>query len=119
VDQIRQDEAKSTWNREVENKIANEFGATVHPGMMFNLAKDTMEKTKLWKIVKKMPKGALLHTHMDALVDLDWLIDALFTTPGMHVYCEQSLHNPKLQEFAPIRFKWLKSEHSKLISQHI
>jgi adenosine deaminase CECR1 len=116
VDQIKKDEAKSIWNPEVENKIADEFNATVHPGMMFNLAKSTMEKTKLWKIVKKMPKGALLHTHMDALVDLDWLINALLTTPGMHVHCEQSLHNPKTQEFAPIQFKWLKSDYRESLT---
>lgn len=97
--------------------MANEFGANTYPGMMFALAKEKMEKTKLWNIVKRMPKGALLHTHMDALVDLEWIFNALLETPGMHIYCEQSLHNPESQEFAPIRFKYLKQEHGKYVEK--
>ena len=30
------------------------------PGMMFGLAKDKMEATTLWRIVRRMPKGSLL-----------------------------------------------------------
>jgi len=58
VDQIRNEEAKSTWKPEVESNIANEFGANVYPGMMFALAKEKMEQTRLWKIVKKMPTSS-------------------------------------------------------------
>ena len=35
---------------------------------MFSLARERMEKTKLWKIVRKMPKGCLLHAHLDAMM---------------------------------------------------
>jgi adenosine deaminase CECR1 len=89
------------------------MGANSYPGMMFGLAKDKMERTKLWKIVKKMPKGALLHTHMDALVDLEFIFTALQDTPGMHIFCEHGLPDPKSLEFAPLQFKFLKSEHCK------
>lgn len=37
--------------------------------MCFTLAKERMERTELWKIVKKFPKGALLHAHLEAMVD--------------------------------------------------
>lgn len=93
--------------------MAKKTGENVYPGMMFGLAKERMERTKLWQIVRKMPKGALLHAHLDAMVDLDFIFGALLGTPGMHVYCERSLSDPAALEFPPIRFKYLKSEHSK------
>ena len=113
VSQIRSEEAHSTWTAEFEDHLAQETGSNVYPGMMFGLAKDRMEDTKLWQIVRKMPKGALLHAHMDALVDLDSIFDALMQTPGMHIYCGKSLSDADALEVAPVRFKYLKSEHRK------
>lgn len=55
----------------------------VYPGMMFSLARDRMEKSKLWKIVRRMPKGALLHCHLEAMVDFDWAMDLAFATDGI------------------------------------
>jgi adenosine deaminase CECR1 len=52
-----------------------------------NLAKDTMEKTKLWQIVRRMPKGTLLHAHCDAMVEFDYVFDVVLSTPGMHIKC--------------------------------
>lgn len=51
--------------------------------MMFNAAKGHMESTRLWKIVKRMPKGALLHAHLGATVDLDWVFQTALDTPGI------------------------------------
>lgn len=114
VNRIRDNEARTTWTSELENRLAKETGASVYPGMMFNLAKERMEKTKLWQIVRKMPKGALLHAHLDAMVDFDFVAGALMGTPGMHVYCEHSLVDLEHSELAPIRFKWLKAEYGQL-----
>lgn len=50
---------------------------------MFNVAKGHMESTKLWEIVRKMPKGALLHAHIGATVDLEWVFNEAINTPGM------------------------------------
>jgi adenosine deaminase CECR1 len=38
--------------------------------MMFNAAKSHMEGTRLWEIVSKMPKGALLHAQYVAMTQL-------------------------------------------------
>ena len=111
MDRIRDDEARTVWTSELENKLAKETGANVYPGMMFGLARDRMEKTKLWQIVRKMPKGALLHAHLDAMVDLNFIFEQLLGTAGMHVYCEHSLSDLDNSELAPIRFKYLKSDH--------
>ena len=55
----------------------------MYPGMMFSLAKDRMESSKLWRIVKKMPKGTLLHCHLGAMVDARWIIDEALHTEGI------------------------------------
>jgi adenosine deaminase CECR1 len=53
--------------------------------MMFTLAKDIIEKTRIWQIIRRMPKGCLLHAHMDAMVDFDYLFEILLAEPGMHL----------------------------------
>ncbi len=85
MQKIRDEENKAIWTPDLEEQLAQEEGAVVHPGMMFNLAKDRMEKTKLWQIVRKMPKGTLLHAHCDAMVDFDFLLQVTIDTPGMHI----------------------------------
>jgi adenosine deaminase CECR1 len=77
---------------------------------MFGLAKERMEKTKLWHIIRKMPKGALLHAHMDAMVDFDYLFDVLLSTPGMHISCVHALSTPIELEVGPVNFRFFKSE---------
>ena len=69
-----------------------------------------MEKTKLWQIIRKMPKGALLHAHMDAMVDFDYLFDVLLKTEGIHIQCVEALSTPTALEGAPFKFKFFKSE---------
>lgn len=63
VRNLRAHEASTVW------KKASEDAGDVFPGMSFTLAKDRMEKTKLWNIVQHFPKGALLHAHMEAMVN--------------------------------------------------
>jgi adenosine deaminase CECR1 len=109
VDRIRDEEQKSTWTSEFEDILAQKTGANVYPGMMFSLAKEKMEKTKLWQIIRKMPKGALLHAHMDAMVDFDFLFDILLKEKGMHIHCMTPLATPEALEAAPIKFRFFKS----------
>ena len=111
VGRIKDEEQKTIWTSEFENALAQETGANIYPGMMFSLAKDRMEKTKLWQIVRKMPKGALLHAHMDAMVDYEFLFEVLLSTPGMHIYCATPISTPQQLEVAPVSFRFLKTEH--------
>jgi adenosine deaminase CECR1 len=78
--------------------------------MMFSLAKERMEQTKLWQIIRKMPKGALLHAHMDAMVDFDFLFDTLLATPGMHILCMHAISTPQEFEVSPVKFRFLKTD---------
>lgn len=80
---------------------------TFFPGMMFTMAKSTMESTLLWKIVRRMPKGALLHAHLDAMVDFDYLFNLLFEIEGLHLACTSgSLATKEGREEAVIAVKF-------------
>ncbi|KAL1612208.1 hypothetical protein SLS60_000432 [Paraconiothyrium brasiliense] len=82
VSQIRFEEQQTLWSKDYEDSLASDY-VDIFPGMMFNLAKERMEKSKLWNIVRKMPKGALLHCHLEAMVDLDWVLEEAFATQGV------------------------------------
>lgn len=109
VDRIRDEERKNIWDSVVATAMGQKSGVAIYPGMTFSQAKKLMETTKLWQIVKRMPKGALLHAHLDAMVDLDYLFDLLLSTPGMHIYCASAVTNAKELETAPVKFKFIKS----------
>lgn len=110
VGRIREKEQRTVWTAEFEDSLAHKTGAIVYPGMMFSLAKERMETTQLWKIIRKMPKGALLHAHMDAMVDLDFLFSVLLATPGMHIHCHHRLSTAEELEVAAVKFRFFKSE---------
>lgn len=82
VSQIRFEEQQTLWTKEYEDSLLTDH-VDVFPGMMFSLAKERMEKSKLWQIVKRMPKGTLLHCHLEAMVDLDWALEEAFKTEGI------------------------------------
>ena len=109
VSQIRFEEQQTLWTKDYEEALATETG-DVFPGMMFNLARERIYKSKLWKIVKRMPKGALLHCHLEAMVDLGWLIDQVFSVKGMHVQADAPLSTVEARDTAPVTFQWLSSQ---------
>ncbi|KAF2857683.1 Metallo-dependent hydrolase [Piedraia hortae CBS 480.64] len=78
---IRFKEQQTLWSGAYEDEVCAQFDA--HPGMMYSLARDRMKSSKLWKIIKKMPKGALLHCHLGAMGDIEWLIAECFDTEGI------------------------------------
>lgn len=110
VDQIREEENKTIWTSKVEEALAQEMQSNIYPGMMFSLAKPRMESTKLWKILRKMPKGALLHAHFDAMVDFDYLVRLVLDTPGMHMYSAYDLSTPQKRETAALSFCYKKTD---------
>ncbi|PON22481.1 adenosine deaminase [Trichoderma gamsii] len=110
VDRIRAQEQAAVWTPSVEEQLARETRQSIFPGMMFMLAKDRMEQTKLWKIVRRMPKGCLLHAHMDAMVDFDFILDQLLKTPGMHMSSDVSLKTHEARENAIFRFRFRNKE---------
>lgn len=108
VSAIRFEEQQTLWTKDYEDSLASD-SRDIYPGMMFTLARPKIEQSKLWKIVKKMPKGALLHCHIEAMVDLDWLLKAAFDTKGYHIRADKPLDSDEAQAFTPFLFKWLKN----------
>ncbi|KAF1808331.1 adenosine deaminase family protein [Eremomyces bilateralis CBS 781.70] len=108
VDQIRFEEQQTLWTRDYEDSLGQGEG-DIYPGMMFMLAKERMEKqSKLWSIVKKMPKGTLLHCHLQAMVDVEWLVrEALetgclfFSSPGKLSTAKERVKGPLNFVFQP------------------
>ncbi|KAI9789922.1 MAG: hypothetical protein M1816_005691 [Peltula sp. TS41687] len=111
VAEIRDEEQRTIWTSELEDSLANGTEGNVHPGMMFTLAKDRMESTRLWKIVRRMPKGALLHAHFDAMVDIDWLIEEMLATTGMHMMSSEPLTSESARERSTVQFTFARSSH--------
>lgn len=107
VDQIRFEEQQTLWTPEYEDSLVDSAG-DIYPGMMFILAKERMEKSKLWQIVRRMPKGALLHCHSVAMVDMDWLIATVCTADGMYIKAPAPLHTTEALEKTPFTFQYSK-----------
>jgi adenosine deaminase CECR1 len=92
---IRQKELATTWTPSYDDSIsstASKTGGHFFPGMMFTLARDRMEKeSNVWRIIERMPKGALLHAHMDAMFDIDWLVDQVLGEEGLCILAPDAL----------------------------
>jgi adenosine deaminase CECR1 len=99
VDQIRFSEAQTLWTREYEDDLVEKAhpGTDVYPGMMFSLAKGRMERSKLWNIVRKMPKGALLHCHFEAMIEAEWILERAFEVGNIGVRCGKSLERGEVR----------------------
>jgi len=116
VSQIRFEEQQTIWTSQLEDDMAQKGESELYPGMMFSLAKERMEQTKLWKIVRKMPKGALLHCHLDAMVDQHWLFNEALETEGIHIGASGSLESSADRETQNIFFRFLKTSPASEIS---
>lgn len=112
VSRIRDEEKRTIWNAETEEDIATTEGLAPFPGMMFTLAKQRLETTRLWRIVQRMPKGSLLHSHLDAMVDFDFLFDVLLKTPGIHFAADEPLSNDAARSNASVHFRYRRAETS-------
>ena len=103
---IRCRELKSVWTTDFEESLADKNGGNFYPGMMFTLARKRMENTELWKIIERMPKGALLHAHLDAMVDVDWLIDQTLNEKGLCILAAEPLTDASKRTNSPIKIRY-------------
>lgn len=111
---IRTEERQTLWTREFEDKLSQESEVDMFPGMMFALAKKRMESSKTFRILKKMPKGALLHCHLGAMNSYDILVDDALDTANMCISADAPLSSPKALESVPFIFR----HSSKMEDRH-
>ncbi|OAP56166.1 hypothetical protein AYL99_09345 [Fonsecaea erecta] len=107
---IRRRELQTVWTSEFEDSLADKNGGNLYPGMMFTLARDRMETTELWKIVEKMPKGALLHAHLDAMIDIDWLVDQALAEKGFCMVAPEGLSDKSKRTSGALQFRYYPDE---------
>ncbi|XP_013859700.1 adenosine deaminase CECR1-A [Austrofundulus limnaeus] len=55
------------------------------PAVHFFRAKPLIEKSSIFKLLQKMPKGAALHIHSSSLVDVEWLVKNVTYRPHCYV----------------------------------
>ena len=56
------------------------------PARYFFQSKQHIEETKLFKILRMMPKGAILHLHGAAAGNVNWVLDRVLTDPNAYVF---------------------------------
>ncbi|KAF8912035.1 hypothetical protein CPB84DRAFT_1812196 [Gymnopilus junonius] len=100
IRKIRALEAETIWKEE-HPSIPHPF-----PGMEFLTGRSIIVKTQLFEILSKMPKGALLHAHLDATVNAEFLLQLALKYPAMHVRIQQPLSPTNLSTNLP-EFKCL------------
>lgn len=65
------------------------------PGMPFHRGLTHVRKHPLWEILSSMPKGCLLHAHMEAMIEPQWIIRQALELPGYYIKANKALdpHN--------------------------
>lgn len=114
---IRTRELRDVWHSHFEATLENAHNR--HPGMMFGLARVTMESTKLWQIIEKMPKGALLHAHLDAMIDIDWLIDQALLERGLCIQASEPLKDKERRQEAVFQIRYRSDEEMSKVQKKI
>lgn len=108
VSRIRAEEHQTIWTGDHGDQTSTN-GINHYPGMMFSLAKQRLEQSKTYQIVRRMPKGALLHAHMDAMIDSDFLVDQVLATEGMVIQASRALTTEEVRKAAIVTFQYSKS----------
>ncbi|KAI0797575.1 Metallo-dependent hydrolase [Abortiporus biennis] len=101
---IRAQEAVAFWSTgEHANSVYHSEEDTPHifPGMEFLTARETIVKTELFRILSKMPKGAMLHAHLDATVNAKILLELALKHPSIHVRTSAQLSATNLSVTHP------------------
>ncbi|XP_029019877.1 adenosine deaminase 2-A isoform X2 [Betta splendens] len=55
------------------------------PALHFFKAKPLIQRSSIFKLLQKMPKGAALHIHSSSLVGVDWLVENVTYRPHCYV----------------------------------
>ena len=59
------------------------------PSLPFQSVKSHIERTPLYHLFRRMPKGGLLHLHPAAALDFAWMLDTAMSLPECYVYWQE------------------------------
>lgn len=69
-----------------------------------------MEKdSTVWRIIERMPKGALLHAHMDAMFDMDWLVGQVLSEKGLCLLAPVALKDELTRRDGLIQIRYVEN----------
>lgn len=57
-----------------------------------------------------MPKGALLHAHMDAMFDMDWLVEQVLVEEGLCIMAPQPLSDDAARQDGLIQIRYIENQ---------
>lgn len=101
VSKIRETEIETIWT--VAGTFANPAKESF-AGQSFATARSKIAKTDLFKVVKKMPKGAVLHAHLNAMLPYDTVFQTMMNTPGMVMSAKTNLATEENRNMTAIKF---------------
>ncbi|XP_055680029.1 adenosine deaminase 2-like [Lutzomyia longipalpis] len=84
-DEIRADEIVRAFKME-EIVAGMHNSSNFLPSHHFFRVKEKIEKSKVFKLIQKMPKGAILHAHLSAMVSSEWLLKNVTYREGAIIY---------------------------------
>ncbi|XP_053271109.1 adenosine deaminase 2-A [Pleuronectes platessa] len=95
---MRQEASRQTGGRVALTAAEQKLGASLHrqkeremsaaqfpPAIHFFKAKPLIQKSSIFKLLQKMPKGAALHIHGSTLVGVDWLVRNVTYRPHCYI----------------------------------
>ncbi|KAE8417699.1 hypothetical protein BDV36DRAFT_173718 [Aspergillus pseudocaelatus] len=93
-------------NLGLNEEVPRQLNSTSQTSRMSHLNRDEVQKTELWRILQKMPKGSLLHAHMETMFNIDFVIEEAFKTPGIHIYAPSPLATQRGYEEGTFYFRY-------------
>ncbi|KAB8222701.1 hypothetical protein BDV33DRAFT_55325 [Aspergillus novoparasiticus] len=98
--------ARDLTNSGLNEGNPRQLNTTSQTSRMSHLNRDEVQETELWRILQKMPKGSLLHAHMETMFDIDIVIEEAFKTPGIHIYAPKPLTTQRDYEEGIFYFRY-------------
>lgn len=101
VSKIRETEIQSPWT--VAGTFANPAKESFAE-QSFATVRSKIASTDLFKVVKKMPKGAVLHAHLNAMLPYDSVFQTMTNTPGVAMSAKTNFAMEENRNMTAIKF---------------
>lgn len=82
---VLNDDEKRLNSRLLQMKQSELMRADFPPAMHFFKARDLIKESPLFSLLQKVPKGAALHVHDLAMVDVEWLVKNVTYRPHLYM----------------------------------
>jgi adenosine deaminase CECR1 len=103
VEELKKEEETSIYNKKGDSEAIK--------GMDWEGAKVRgVREGKLYRLVQQMPKGAILHCHLDATVDPSWVVEKVLQVDNFYMLSSAPLTTPTSLFTSQVQFRVLPKE---------